>query len=118
MIDYKDLSAWKKSRIVVSEIYLITKKFPDDEKFGLTNQLRRAAVSVPSNIAEGYNRRSDKEFAHFLKIAKGSAAEMETQIILAMDLKYITKEEAEYQLNSIGELIRRLGSLINRTEAK
>ena len=118
MVDYKDLPAWRLSRALVSDIYLLTKNFPEDERFGLTNQIRRAVVSIPSNIAEGYNRRSDKEFAHFLKIAKGSAAEVETQLILSFDLGYITTKESEMFLKAVDDIIRILGALITKTEAK
>ena len=87
MTDYKDLIIWQKSRLLVRTVYILTRKLPEEELFGLTNQVRRAVVSIPSNIAEGFNRGSDKEFIHFLRIAKGSAAEVETQLILCVDLE-------------------------------
>ena len=112
MMDYKELQVWQKSRILTKRIYILSVKFPKEELFGLTNQLRRAVISVPSNIAEGYNRFSNKEFIHFLRIAKGSAAEVETQIILAMDLGYITADEGNRILSQVDEILRMLGSFI------
>lgn len=78
MTDYKDLIVWQKSMELARVIYCLTSRFPRDEVFGLTNQIRRAVVSIPSNIAEGFGRGSDREFIHFLRIAKGSVAEVET----------------------------------------
>ena len=92
-MDYKDLDVWKKAIDFVVKIYGITETFPKTEIYGLTNQLRRAAVSVPSNIAEGAARSSDKEFIQFLYIALGSLSETETQIIIAKRLDYTTKSE-------------------------
>lgn len=83
------LDAWTVSREFVSAIYRLTQKFPKEELFGLTSQIRRAAVSVPSNIAEGAARASDKEFAQFLNVARGSLSELETQLLIASDLGYI-----------------------------
>ena len=85
---FKELEIWKKSRKFCSEIYSATADFPADEKFGLTNQLRRASVSIPSNIAEGSSRNSQKDFSRFLEIAIGSAYEIETQLIIASDLVF------------------------------
>lgn len=99
MKTHKDLDVWKLSIELVTNIYKSTKQFPSDEKFGLTNQLRRTAVSIPSNIAEGAARKSNKEYLHFLYISLGSAAELETQLIIAHNLKYLN--ETEY--NSINE---------------
>lgn len=89
MSNHKDLDVWKLSIDFVSEIYKITKTFPKEEIYGLTNQIRRSAVSVPSNIAEGSARQSDKEFIQFLYIAMGSLVEVETQLIIAQNLSYI-----------------------------
>lgn len=99
-------------------VYLQTKKLPRDELFGLTNQVRRAVVSIPSNIAEGYNRHSDKEFIHFLKIAKGSAAEVETQLILCTDLEYLSEAEIHDTLALVDEVLRMLGALIITIERR
>jgi len=90
---HKELDVWKKTIDLVTDIYKITKGFPDEEKFTLTSQLRRSAISIPSNIAEGAGRRSDKEFIQFLYIALGSAAETETQLIIASNINYL-KEDA------------------------
>lgn len=96
---FKDLEIWKKSRLFCSEIYTITSKFPDSEKFALANQLRRASVSIPSNIAEGSSRQSNKDFSRFLQITLGSAYEVETQLLIAHDLNFISEEE----LNSLSK---------------
>lgn len=89
MSDYKDLEVWQKAIAVVAETYRLTSLFPDSEKFGITNQMRRAAVSIPSNIAEGSARHHAKDFIHFLRIADGSAAELETQIIISVSLGFL-----------------------------
>ncbi|MBR6127068.1 four helix bundle protein [bacterium] len=86
---HKDMEAWKKSIELVTKVYKLTKTFPDDEKFGLISQMRRAAVSIPSNIAEGAARNSDKDMLRFLDISLGSVAELETQIIIAENLQYM-----------------------------
>ena len=116
MTSYKDLIVWQKSRILVRKIYLLTLKLPKEETFGITNQIRRAVISIPSNIAEGYDRGSNKEFVHFLKIAKGSAAEVETQLILCIDLGYLTLDDIQEVLALHDEIIRMLGTLIIKTE--
>ncbi len=103
---FKDLEIWKKSRLFCSEIYAVTSKFPDSEKFGLTNQLRRASVSVPSNIAEGSSRKSNKDFARFLQITLGSAYEIETQLLIAFDLGFINKDELDDLLKSLDSIIK------------
>ncbi|HLW15380.1 MAG TPA: four helix bundle protein [Flavobacteriaceae bacterium] len=93
MKTHKDLDVWKLSRVFVSDIYKATVDFPKSENYGLTNQIRRSAVSVPSNIAEGSARQGNKEFIQFLYIALGSLAELETQLFLAMDLNYLKEVE-------------------------
>ena len=118
MLDYKELSVWQESRILVKEVYILSVNFPKEEIFGLTNQIRRAVVSIPSNIAEGHNRYSDKEFLHFLKIAKGSAAEVETQIILAIDLGYLTEEDGNKILSRTDKIMRMLGAFISKVKEK
>jgi four helix bundle protein len=90
---YKDLDVWLQTRILVKTIYQFTKKFPKEEQFGLTNQVRRAAVSIPSNIAEGCGRNHFKDSIQFFFIARASLYELETQIILACDLEYILEQE-------------------------
>ncbi len=91
MHNFKSLAVWQKSIDLTTEIYSLTMGFPTDEKYGLTSQIRRAAVSIPSNIAEGAGRKSSKEFKHFLSISTGSACELETQIIVAHRLNLIDK---------------------------
>ena len=86
MTSFKELIVWQKSRVLVKDVYLLCEKLPTSERFGLVSQMQRSAVSVPSNIAEGYRRRNVKEYLQFLGIASGSAAELETQLILCNDL--------------------------------
>ncbi|MEZ4852992.1 four helix bundle protein [Flavobacterium sp.] len=87
---YKDLLIWQKGISIVKIVYQIVKTFPQDEIYALSNQLKRASVSVPSNIAEGYGRNTDKSFGHFLDISRGSLFELETQLIIAKELGFIT----------------------------
>jgi four helix bundle protein len=103
---FKDLEVWKQSRIFCSDIYATKSLFPESEKFGLTNQLRRAAVSIPSNIAEGTSRSSSKDFSRFLEIAIGSAYELETQLLIASDLKFIQLESLELLITKIDAIVR------------
>jgi len=86
--DHKDLDAWKIARRLVRDVYVATRALPEDERFGLTSQMRRAAVSIPCNIAEGYGRGAKQEYIRYLRIARGSAAELGTQIMLCEDLGY------------------------------
>lgn len=95
MHNFRKLEIWIEARKLVKDIYLLTQKFPAHEQFGLTNQTRRAAISIPSNIAEGSAKSSNKEFARYLEHAMGSSFEAETQLILSYDLEYITCEELE-----------------------
>ena len=88
-MEHKDLDVWKYSMDLVEEIYTMSSKFPDDERYGLTSQIRRAAISIPSNIAEGSRRKSDKELIQFISIALGSLTELETQYLIAIRLKYV-----------------------------
>jgi four helix bundle protein len=100
------LDAWKVSRALVKSIYELTRTFPKEEMFGLTAQIRRSAISIPSNIAEGAARTGEKEFAHFLNIARGSVSELETQLLLASDLGYIKSD------HSIFEAVDRVSRLV------
>jgi four helix bundle protein len=88
-MNHKELDVWKESMLLAKEVYLLTKDFPKEELYGITSQIRRASVSVPSNIAEGAARSNDKEFIQFLYISLGSLSELETQILLARDLEFI-----------------------------
>jgi four helix bundle protein len=109
MTDYKELNVWQKSIDVVSEIYRVTATFPDSEKFGITNQMRRASVSIPSNIAEGSARHHAKDFTHFLRIADGSAAELETQLLISERLGFLTgAEELSHELVVIRRMLAAL----------
>ena len=110
---YRDLVAWQKAMSFVTEIYEVTQRFPNEERYGLTSQLRRASVSVPSNIAEGQARFSQKEFHHFLSMARGSLVEIETQLLIARNLKYLPPTRTEALLASAGELGRILNGLIS-----
>jgi four helix bundle protein len=109
---YRELIAWQKAIRLVTEIYQATRQFPRDELYGLTSQLRRAAVSVPSNIAEGQARFSRKEFHHFLSQARGSLVEIETQLIIAQNLAYLPTQQSEPLLAQTAELGRILNGLI------
>jgi four helix bundle protein len=109
---YKDLVAWKKAMDLVVSIYAATETFPTREKFSLTDQLRRAAVSVPSNIAEGQAHFNKREFLHFLRHARGSLAEVETQLLLAQRLKYLSNPQVENLLKEVDELGRIMSGLI------
>lgn len=106
MHQFKELVIWKKSRFFCTEIYSITATFPNDEKFGITNQLRRASVSIPSNIAEGSSRNSNKDFSRFLEIAIGSAYEIETQLLIASDLGFINHDKLDSLIIQLDEIIR------------
>jgi four helix bundle protein len=107
MKTHKDLKVWNDAIAMVTEIYRLTKSFPESEKYELITQIQRSAVSIPSNIAEGAARTSDKEFAHFLSIALGSIAELETQVIIAMNLDYLSRAEFE-KLKEVIIQIRRM----------
>lgn len=104
MHNYKELIIWQKAIDLVTDIYKVTVEFPDFEKYGLSCQIQRSAVSIPSNIAEGSGRRSEKDFLRFLDVSKGSAFELETQLIIALKLNYLSKEEAEEIFSRISEL--------------
>lgn len=103
---FRELEIWKLSRAFCSDVYKLTSKFPEAEKFGLTNQLRRASVSVPSNIAEGSSRKSNKDFSRFLEIAIGSMYEMQTQLLIAFDLNYMNSEEQIEMHQSLEQIIK------------
>lgn len=115
-MNHKNLEVWKKSMDLVEVVYALTLMFPDTEKFGLTNQMRRAVVSIPSNIAEGAARKSDKELIQFLHIALGSLAELETQYLIAVRLKYCNMNEGIE--NGLLEMKRLLLGLRNHIQNK
>ena len=109
--DFRQLIVWQKAMTLVTDIYRATQSFPGDERFGLTSQLRRAAVSVPSNIAEGQGRLTLGEFRQFLGHAKGSLCEVETQLLIAQNLGYIPAPHS--LLDSLHEVARLLNGLLN-----
>lgn len=118
MKSYKELDVWQKSIDLAVGIYNLTESFPSDEKYALTNQMRRAAVSIPSNIAEGFFRDSTKDYIKFLYIARGSRAELETQILLAYRLEYINSDQYDEFQNNLETISRMLNSMISRLSAK
>jgi len=97
-MNHKDLDVWKRAMDLVEQVYLLTSSFPSSETYGLTTQLRRAAVSVPSNIAEGASRTGDKELLYFLNVATGSIAEIETQLLIGVRLKYVDQQNEIFDL--------------------
>jgi four helix bundle protein len=113
---YKDLIVWQKSIAMVTAVYELVKSFPDTEKFGLTSQIKRCSVSVPSNIAEGYGRATTKYYIQFLRTSRGSLFELETQLLIGKNLKYIN--DSEQIDNAITEISKMLNSLIKKLEAK
>jgi four helix bundle protein len=108
---HKDLIVWQKSIALVTLVYELTKTFPKDELFGLTSQMRRAAVSIPSNIAEGRNRGTRKDFRQFILVAFGSANELETQLLIAENLGYASKDQLGPLNNLLSEVCRMLSSM-------
>ncbi len=111
---HKDLLVWQRSMDLVESIYIITAKLPTNEQFGLISQMRRAAVSIPSNIAEGYGRQATGEYRHHLSFSRGSLLELETQLLLCRRLNYLQKDEADSVLDEIAEIGKMLGSLISK----
>ncbi len=109
--DFTDLRVWRNSMDLVEEVYRLTWTFPRQEQYGLSNQLQRAAVSVPSNIAEGHGRSQSGEYVRFLNIARGSLAEMKTQLMLAARLGYMTDSECRILTAKIDDLRRQIGAL-------
>lgn len=110
---YTDLRVWQKAVELVTEVYKVTEKFPKRELYGLRNQLEHSAVSVPGNIAEGQGRASRRDFRHFLATARGSLFEMETQLVIANNLGYITKADLERLLADSGAINAMLCGLMD-----
>src|SRR3989339_467371 len=108
---YRELEVWKLSIDFVKKVYQVTHNFPDSEKFGLINQIRRAAVSIPSNIAEGQGRNSTKEFRQFLAISLGSLAELETQLIIAKEIEYLTQNGLDALLTPLDRIRKMIKGL-------
>ncbi len=118
MKSFKELKVWQKGIELVAEVYKITASFPDEEKYGLRAQMRRAAVSIPSNIAEGHLRKTAKDFRQFLSIARGSCAELETQIIIAHKLGFIHDNNFNNLSPKIEELSKMLSSFYSKIDSK
>jgi four helix bundle protein len=114
MRNYKNYTVWQKSHQLVLEIYKITRNFPKEELFALTSQMKRSSSSIPTNIAEGCGRSSDKDFCRFLYISYGSANELEYQIILSIDLQFIAFEKGQSLLSQIEEIKKMLNALITK----
>jgi four helix bundle protein len=112
METHKNLHVWQKSISFVTDIYMLTKGFPKEELFSTVNQIKRAALSIPANIAEGSARKNTKEYIQFLYISLGSAAELETHLIISSNLGFIKKNETEKIQNELEEIIRMLTGLI------
>jgi four helix bundle protein len=115
---YQDLDVWKKSLHLVKTTYSLIANFPASERYGLTSQIQRAAISIPANIAEGRGRSSRKEFLYFLKVACGSLAELETHLFIAIELGYLTPSECSGFFTQTAEIGRMLNGLINALKAK
>ena len=113
METHKDLRVWQQSIEMVTSLYLMTKAFPKDELFGLVSQMRRAAVSVPSNIAEGYARGTDREKLHFLRISSGSMSELETQLMLSLNLGYVSQKAFDELSEKLTSVWKQLNALIS-----
>ncbi len=112
MNNFQNLKVWQKARTFTKEAYLVLNKLPSDERFGLTSQLKRAIISISSNIAEGSGRNSDADFTRFLDISLGSCYEVESQFILALDLEFINGQDFNLMKNSINEIEKMLIGLI------
>ena len=118
MEDYKELVVWQKSMQVVKEVYTMVRKLPKEEQYGLSDQMRRAAVSMPSNIAEGFGRHATKDYSRFLTIARGSKYELETQIRICIMLDYLSENDVKETLCLLDEVGKMLNSLINKLMLK
>ena len=117
MNDFKRLKSWEKAHALTLDVYRVTKSFPKEEIYGLTSQMRRAAASVPANIAEGYGRKGEAELGRFLSIASGSACELEYHLLLARDLGYLPASEHSKLNDQVCEVKRMLGSFISKLTA-
>lgn len=114
---YRDLTVWQKAVDLTVGIYIVTETFPAREIYALSSQMRRAAISIPSNIAEGRSRKTRKDFVHFLHIALGSATELETQLLIAERLSFVQKEQSEKMAASVSEVCRMLHGMLKKLEA-
>ena len=114
--DYRDLTVWKEAMDIAEQIYSLTRSFPREEAFGLTAQMRRAAVSIPSNIAEGFGRAQRKSFVQYLRISQGSLKELETQAMLSVRVGYLTSEQQDKLLDRTTRLAKRLVQFVRSLE--
>ncbi len=117
MRNFRNLNIWKVGIDLVKQIYNLTRSFPNSELYGLTNQMRRASVSLPSNIAEGASRKSNADFARYLEIALGSAFELETQLILSKELEYLKQEDFEKITANLHTFQKQLNSLLTKVRS-
>jgi len=118
MATYKDLIVWQKAIALVKDVYIETEGFPSREMYGLTSQIRRSAVSIPSNIAEGHGRRSDADFGRFLTISLGSLFEMETQLVIAREIGFLDQERHLTLANQVDEVEAMLEALLRKVKAQ
>jgi four helix bundle protein len=118
MKSFKELQVWQKGIELVEMVYKITATFPEEEKYGLRTQMRRAAVSIPSNIAEGHLRKTAKDFKQFIAIARGSCAELETQIIISYKLAFIQEDNFSNLSSKVEELSKMLSSFYSKINSK
>ena len=114
---FENLEVWKLAKDFASQIYTITKKFPDDERFGMTSQVRRAAVSISMNIAEGSDRKSDVEFVRFIRFSIGSVEEVVTVLYIARDLEYISQKDFMEVYDSANQLVSKLNALVKSLQS-
>lgn len=115
---FRGLVVWKQAMRLAKDCYFVTKAFPKEELYGLTSQLRRASVSVPANIAEGSGRGSRKDYQQFLRIALGSLREVETYVLLCLDIELVSQEQSEVLIQQVGSISRLLRALIRSLDPK
>lgn len=118
MSNFRNLLVWQKSMAFVTKTYNITKTFPEDEQFGITSQIRRSAISIPSNISEGFGRDSNKEYLRFLSISMGSLFELQTQLEISKNIEYLTEEDFNILYEDSREIERMLVSFINKIKER
>ena len=114
MRNFRNLEIWNNAIEIAKAIYIITSKLPNTEKYGLASQMQRAAVSISSNIAEGASRRTEIDFARFLDIAIGSSFELETQLIIAKEIGYISQGDLDIQINTLNTLQKQINTLVTK----
>ncbi|MCK5029691.1 MAG: four helix bundle protein [Bacteroidales bacterium] len=117
MHNFKELIVWQKARKLVKKVYLVVKNFPEEEKYGMISQIKRASISIPANIAEGAGRRTNNDFGRFLDIATGSSFELETLIILSLDLDFIEESDYNNLIEDIEEIQKMIYSLKARVQS-